>query len=306
MSNYVNDFSWSYSRHTTFQTCLKKYYFSYYAAWGGWQENAAARTREIYRLKRLFTRQQWAGHHAHQAIGALLKNIPRRTDDSFAASVEARQIERMRREFRDSRSGAYRANPARIPGLFEHEYNLELPAEEWKATVDRMATAVRNFLASELWQEIQTLPEEAILAVEQRTHFILDGLKVWAVPDLVIRRNGRIAIYDWKTGASDPAEHRTQVGVYVLLGLESWTAAPEEISAVVYNPVQDEQEENVFTADEVETLREFIRDSADEMLFPMEDPATNNPGDGSNFDCTTDDEACKACPFLKVCPRWAN
>ena len=133
MSNYVNDFSWSYSRHTTFQTCLKKYYFSYYAAWGGWQENAAARTREIYRLKRLFTRQQWAGHHAHQAIGALLKNIPRRTDDSFAASVEARQIERMRREFRDSRSGAYRANPARIPGLFEHEYNLELPAEEWKA-----------------------------------------------------------------------------------------------------------------------------------------------------------------------------
>lgn len=75
---------------------------------------------------------------------------------------------------------------------------------------------------------------------------------------------------------------------------------------MVYNPVQDEQEENVFTADEVETLREFIRDSADEMLFPMEDPATNNPGDGSNFDCTTDDEACKACPFLKVCPRWAN
>lgn len=304
MSRLVNELTWSFSRHTTFQTCLKKYYFTYYAAWGGWQEQAPARTREMYRLRRLANRFQWAGQHAHQAIEALLKNISRQTDASFAAEVEARQIDLMRREFRDSRAGAYRANPARIPGLFEHEYQLDISAEEWQATVGRTATAIRNFWASDLWRTLQALPEEAFLAVERRAHFMLDGLKVWAVPDLVVRRDGRVVIYDWKTGTAASGEHRTQMGVYVLLALESWTADPEEIQTVVYNPVRDQQEEYSFDADEADTLREFIRDSTDEMLFPLEDPATNDPGDGSTFDCTTENEPCKTCPFLKVCPRW--
>ena len=129
MSALANEFSWSHARHESFQTCLKRYYFAYYAAWGGWEETAPARARELYRLKRLATRQQWAGHHAHQAIEFLLKNARRDPSGEIAAAAEPRQIEQMRREFRDSRAGAYRADPVRVPGLFEHEYRLEVPAE---------------------------------------------------------------------------------------------------------------------------------------------------------------------------------
>ena len=39
-----------------------------------------------------------------------------------------------------------------------------------------------------------------------------------------------------------------------------------------------------FTAADTEDLREFVRDSADEMLFPLEDPQANAAGDGANFD----------------------
>ena len=304
MSALANEFSWSHSRHETFQACLKRYYFAYYASWGGWEESAPARARELYRLKRLSTRQQWAGHHAHQAIEFLLKNARRDPSGEIAASAEPRQIDLMRREFRDSRAGAYRADPVHVPGLFEHEYQLDISAEEWKATVERVARAIRQFLAADLWRELQGLPDDAFLAVERRAHFLLDGLKIFAVPDLVVRRGGQVVIYDWKTGGSALAEHRTQLGVYALLALDRWTAAPGEIEAVAYHPGLDQRETFAYSADDLETLREFVRDSADEMLFPLANPETNDAGDGANFDCAADEAPCKTCPFLRACPRW--
>jgi hypothetical protein len=304
MSTLVNDFSWSHSRHESFQACLKRYYFSYYAAWGGWEETAPTRVRELYRLKRLSNRLQWAGHHAHLAIEFLLKSARRDPSGSIAASAAPHQIDLMRREFRDSRSGAYRIDPVRIPGLFEHEYNIEVPPEEWKAAVERVSIAIRNFMASDLWQEIQALPDDAFLSVERRAHFLLDGLKVFAVPDLVLRRKGTVAIYDWKTGTATPAEHRVQLGIYALLATDRWTSSPAEIEAHVYNPVLEQRETFVYSAHDLESLREFIRDSADEMLFPLEKPDTNDAGNGDNFDCTENEEPCKTCPFLRACPRW--
>ena len=304
MSPPANEFSWSHSRHELFQTCLKRYYFAYYASWGGWEEAAPARTRELYRLKRLHTRQQWAGHHAHLAIEFLLKNARRDPGGALAASAEPRQIDLMRREFRDSRMGAYRDDPVHVPGLFEHEYRLDLPAEEWKATVDRVALAIRRFLASDLWRDFQTLPEEAFLAVERRAHFLLEGLKVFAVPDLALRRGAQVILHDWKTGSTAPTEHRAQLGVYALLAADRWTAAPEEIAAIVYNPVLEQRASFSYSADDLETLRDFIRDSADEMLFPLEQPEANDPGDGERFECAESEEPCKTCPFLRACPRW--
>ena len=304
MSALANEFSWSHSRHETFQTCLKRYYFAYYASWGGWDPAAPARARELYLLKRLSTRQQWAGHHAHQAIEFLLKNARRDPAGEIAASAEVRQLEAMRREFRESRAGAYRADPVHVPGLFEHEYRLEIPPEEWKATVDRVAQAIRKFLASDVWRDLQGLPDDDLLAAERRAHFLLDGLKVYAVPDLVVRRGGQVLVYDWKTGTADPATHRPQLGIYALLALDRWTAAPAEIEAIAYNPILDRRAAFAYSADDVETLRDFIRDSADEMLFPLENPEANDAGTGANFECAADDAPCKTCPFLRACPRW--
>lgn len=302
MSTLMNEFSWSHSRHQIFQTCLKRYFFAYYGAWRGWEDSAPAPTRDLYILKRLSTRQQWAGHHVHSAIETLVKQA--RQDAARAAVAEPRQIELMRREFCDSRAGAYRQNPVRTPALFEHEYQLNVSPEEWKATVERVSTAIRGFLASDLWQQLQTLPNDAVLAVERRAHFILDGLKVHAVPDLVIRRDGGVVIYDWKTGISPLTEHRLQLGIYALLAMERWTADPAEIETVAYNPLTGQQESFRFSADDLETLRDFIRDSADEMLFPLEVPEQNLAGDGTHFDCTDSPAPCPTCPFLRVCPRW--
>jgi len=304
MSPLQNEISWSFSRHHSFQSCLKRYYFAYYASWGGWKAEAPPAVRDLYILKRLSTRAQWAGHHAHSALEFLLKQARLDTSGNLAAQTEPNEIEQMRREFAASRTGAYRKDPVHSLGLFEHEYQLSVPAEEWKAMAERVSGAVRAFIASPLWAYLQSLPEEAFLAVERRSHFYLDGLKVFAIPDLVIRNKGKVTIYDWKTGQAPLTEHRTQLGVYALLATDHWTANPAEIEAVAYNPICNESETFTYTAEELETLRDFIRDSADEMLFPLDDPASNQAGDGSTFDCTREQEPCKHCNFLRVCPRW--
>ena len=304
MSSLKNELSWSFSRHHCFQTCLKQYYFSYYGAWGGWEREADARTRLLYQLKKLTTRAQWAGTHVHAAIEHLLQTARGTLEHTAGSGLEDTELNKMRQEFAASRAGAYRQNPSRIIGLFEHEYELPVPAEEWKAMADRVAESIRGFLAAPLWASLREMPDEAFLAIEKRSFFDLDGLKVWAIPDLAIRQDNRIHLYDWKTGTAPLSTHRTQLAVYALLAMDKWTANPEDIRATAYRPVDGESETFCYQADELENLRDFIRDSADEMLFPLEDPEHNRAGNGETFECTTDPLPCRSCSFLRVCPRW--
>ncbi len=303
MSAIQNEFSWSFSRHVVFQTCLKRYYFTYYAAWGGWNAEAPPAARETYILKKLYTRFQWAGHHAHLLLAELIKQREQITPETTEQLLE-QHLEGMRREFRASRERRYRSDPVHIPGLFEHEYDLAVPPDEWKAVVSRVEAAVRNFLQSDLWQQVKGLPDDAILGIEKRASFVLDGLTVFAIPDLAFRREAEVDIYDWKTGDIQPADARLQLGIYTLLSMDRWTADPDAIHPVALNPITGQTEAIQFNQAETDDLKEFIRDSAEEMLFPLEEPERNIAGNGDEFDCAADDESCRNCVFLRICPKW--
>jgi hypothetical protein len=72
-----NQFSWSRSRDETFLDCPRQYYYEYYASWNGWLGDAPGRTRTIYILKQLKSRQMWAGEAVHHCIERTLQNIRR-------------------------------------------------------------------------------------------------------------------------------------------------------------------------------------------------------------------------------------
>lgn len=301
-------FVWSFARHETFQTCLRRYWYSYYGAWGGWRADAPATVRELYRLKRLFTRQQWTGRHIHQALENLVAHhiADPAPPAELAARAASRELDFMRDEFRDSRTGAVQPPQAAMSGLFEHEYNLDVPIAEWKAAADRVAAAVTAFCASPLWQKLRALPEGAILSIDRKTTFDLDGLPVRALPDLAFRDAGVLHLYDWKSDRQPLPEHRLELGTYLLLALGRWTDDPAAVRATACNPVTGETADFTYTADDVENIRDFVRDSADEMLFPLDDPESNRAPTPDAFDCTAQPDACPACPFLRICPRWRS
>ncbi|OLC33761.1 MAG: hypothetical protein AUH81_13305 [Candidatus Rokubacteria bacterium 13_1_40CM_4_69_5] len=103
MADLVNEFSWSRSRDGTFQDCRRKYFYHYYASWGGWEATASEEVRRLYILKQLMSRQQWAGRVVHDAIELALQGLRNgRTVpvEPFIADV----IERMRGEWRSSKA----------------------------------------------------------------------------------------------------------------------------------------------------------------------------------------------------------
>ncbi len=82
MAELENTFSWSFSRHSTFEECPRKYWFNYYGAWGGWEYDAPAEARELYLLKKISNLHMLAGigvilyvHFLHQFVGCFKLTI---------------------------------------------------------------------------------------------------------------------------------------------------------------------------------------------------------------------------------------
>ena len=210
MSEISNEFSWSKSRDEIFQTCPRQYYFNYYAYWGGWESNAPERTRQIYILKNLKNRFMWAGGKVHDCIKHTLKNLQRGISVLDVDEIVSITLDQMRDEFRSSRGKRYLLYP-KTCALFEHEYELDLPDDQWKKTAEDVEQCLRNFYRSETFTMLQELPQENWLEVEDFSFFFLDGIKIWAVIDCSFRTEDGVVIIDWKTGRGTASDLSVQL-----------------------------------------------------------------------------------------------
>lgn len=301
----TNSFSWSFSRDAVFRRCLREYYYCYYGSWSGWREDAPEPVRELYILKRLAKRQQWAGQQVHQSIAGWLRHdrgaAPALMEDELAQTL----LSRMRTDFRQSRNKEYRQHTASAGGLFEHEYNVEVPDSSWKELAGHAEQCLRVFLRSETAQQLRALPSTVELQVETRMRISLDGIPVLAQPDLLIRTGQEVIIYDWKTGTATGRDHGLQMGCYALAAVEQWRLDPAQVRVWEFNLSENQLLPHPADADRLEFIRDYIRDSADEMVFPLEDAAANRANE-EGFDFTDDETTCHRCNFLKVCPRWRD
>ena len=100
MTTFKNEFSWSTSRDDTFRKCLRMYYFHYYGSWGGWSDEVDDRTRKIYILKQLQTRQMWAGKKVHECIEKVIKDIHDGIETIHAKQSIDKTLNVMRQEFK--------------------------------------------------------------------------------------------------------------------------------------------------------------------------------------------------------------
>jgi len=296
----TNDFSWSKTRDEIFRDCLRKYFFHYYGAWGGWDPNAPPRTRQLYILKNLQTRATWVGDRVHRAIHAALAAPTENTPDSMEEQVLAT----LRQDFRDSVSRRYRQYPRKVCGLFEHEYELEITDEQWKETADHAVQCLRTFFGSDIFSAIRQLPPDAWLELEELASFTLDGIKVYVQLDFAQRTETGVKIFDWKTGRAENANAELQLTCYTLYAAEKWRVAPEHAQTVEFNLASGVITPRQFAAAGLETMKDYIRDSADEMSFLLEDAASNKPQPEAAFELADDRAACHRCNFLKLCPRW--
>ncbi|MBT6957411.1 MAG: PD-(D/E)XK nuclease family protein, partial [Opitutae bacterium] len=224
-----NEFSWSKSRNETLQSCPRRYWFHYYGSWGGWDWQSDPRTREIYVLKQLHNRFAWIGVQVHKVLEELLHHLRKSKSLPNYQSVAENLQNRLRQDYRDSRDAKYRLRPKRFIGLVEHEYQLPVNDEEWRALATQAQTCVENFYRLPLLNQLKDLDYSKWLELEELNYFQIDGCKIWVSLDACYRSDDQIVLLDWKTGKSHEADHSLQMGIYAMYTSEKWGIQPDLI-----------------------------------------------------------------------------
>jgi hypothetical protein len=299
MAELANAFSWSRSRDASFQECKRRYFYHYYGAWGGWEAGVSEEVRRLYILKQLASRQMWAGRVVHEAIEMALHVFRAGRDipvEPFIGDV----IERMRGEWRGSRAGAYRDNP-KLLALFEHEYRLDLKPEVWQALSRSVAQCLRNFFRLPLLAEIRRSAPEHWSIEHWSKVFEFEDTPIWMAPDFGFwTAAGRLALVDWKTGASNPEATAFQLGCYALYAREVLRVAPDGVDLFEVNLREGQVTPVSWNEERLERVKEQLRLSIRSMKAYLADPAAN-VAVIADFERTEDLRSCRWCNFRVVC-----
>lgn len=284
-------FSWSASRHDTFASCRRRYYYAYYAALAD---------EEIRRLKRLSALPMWAGSVVHDTIEWFLKNhdalpSPEEQDALVRRVVHAG----MASDWRESELGSLRFR------LFEHEYDVAVDKEDKRLAVNTVMRSLRNFFRSETLRQALDVGRDRWLALEDLVSFHVGDVEVFLRMDLAFRdREGRVVIVDWKTGRREGRFNEIQIAGYALYATEQgWAASPEEIATELNYLVIPKAARRAVTGKKVEHARSFIRKSAGNMKALLVDPV-GNLARLEDFPMIDRPSVCRRCNFRKLCfPR---
>jgi CRISPR/Cas system-associated exonuclease Cas4 (RecB family) len=286
-----HEFSWSLSRHETFATCRRRYFYSYYAA---------PDDPEIQRLKKLSALPLWAGSVVHETIEGVLK-----TRDTLPSPEEQEALVRsavhgqMLGEWRESEQGSLRFR------LFEHEYEVPVQAEDKKIVVGVVMRSLRRFFHSDVLRELFAVGRASWLTVEDLVSFRVGDVEVRLRMDVAYRdAQGRVVIVDWKTGRSEGRFNEIQVAAYAAYAAEQgWVGDAGEIRTELVYLAQARSVRRSVDARKLDHARAFITRSAGNMKALLLDPVANLAR-REDFPMVERPQVCRRCNFRRLCfPR---
>jgi hypothetical protein len=296
-----NEFSWSYSRAAKYRQCPRAYYYHYYAAWEGWQNDAPLPVQRAYLLKNLTDLPLWVGTLVHDSIKFALARL-KAGHPLAEADLFKRMQTRAQADFEDSRSGRYRQKPNQLTGFQEHYYQTGLAAAEWLAGQAQAERCLRTFLNSALYRDLLRQSPSTFLAVEELQSFSLAGTKIWVQMDLARRVGDTIYIYDWKTGTVEAAELRQQLGIYGLYLSQARPPLSSSLQAAVY--LLGEDRLLTFDLDEplLQETQAQVEASITHLRGLLLDPQANL-AELRRFPMIDDLTVCRYCQFRELCGR---
>lgn len=301
MTEIVNEFAWSVSRHREFQECPRRYYLAHYAFWGGWEREASALARACYRFTKMKNLDMWAGEIVHGTIEWVLRRL---WEEKPVTRDAARgyAVERLRQGWRESKERQWERDPKRRVNLFEHYYGIEIPKERTDEIKEHVLRCVENFWTSEVFAFIRSVDRTAWKAIEKRDAFHLGDVKVWVKIDFALAHNERFYIYDWKSGR-EGADDLRQLACYALYARAHWKVPYDRLRIVpVYLRELSEAgvQEYAVSPEQLIEAKEEILQSAAHLRARLVDPE-RNLARMEDFPMTTETWRCRRCFFQEVC-----
>ena len=295
------DFSWSQSRRSTFRECPRKYYWQYYGSHNGWLDDATDEARRAWRLKKITNLYMVLGTIVHELAADTILRVRGGGAVPDASDLIEQGRGRLNRAWLMSQKHEeWERSPNRVTMLMEF-YRGSGPSRDLIEKIrDKLYACLRHLLTSESFREAVEAPTVEVKEVDRLDFVELDGVKVYAQPDLLYRLGDAWRIVDWKTGARH-ASHSPQLRTYAVylqergdlpkgpvIGRLEYLGAGDAVSVPVSD--RDCAEERQKMADSVAAMRTYLADPVRNEALPRD-----------RFPLVEDTRRCPQCPFFELC-----
>ncbi len=294
-------FSWSVSRRSTFRECPRRYFYHYYGYHNGWLDGAPPLARAAYKLRTLKSLPMLAGEVLHELFANALRDVRAGLAVPTSAQLFALARKRMNEAWAQSKGRReWEQRPGKLAMLHEFYYRHEPSDARIDAARARLAAAIDGYLASRSFSEARAAPLVEIKDIDREGHFELDGVRVYAAPDVAYRLgDGSWTIVDWKSGQEGEG-HAAQIAVYGLYlrvrhGVRGGIAGRIEY-------VAERKREDV-TIDEaaLDAAEREVREGVASMRGYLADPVANRARGIEAFPLRDDRHGCPYCNFYELC-----
>ena len=295
---FKNEFSWSKSRDALFRQCPHRYWFNHYGSWNGWIASEEDRVKRIYYLKKLKTKEVWVGSKVHEVVEFILKKW-RAGEEVRLSRALAILRAKMDSDIEISKLKEYTGFASKAHRFFEDEYDISISAEEKTGLIKQAEKCVENFFNSDIFMDIRRAPVSDWVTLEDFLSFDFEGVRVFLSIDFAMWQNGKLVLYDWKTGRERLADFDLQLSLYALYIAETLGVDADKIEACIFNLAIDKVDSFDIDLVKLDDMKRYIRDSVKEMRVLLDDVDANFASEGK-FE-KQKGYWCNRCNFRKVC-----
>ncbi len=299
MTDFKNEFSWSKSRDGLFNECKRKYFFNHYGSWNGWDHNELDRTKRIYYLKKLNTKEIWLGQIIHEVIKYVLNQlrIGKIISLSHAMAILRKKFEE---GFIQSSLKRYTGFNSKSHKFFEKEYGIDISKEDKKELLKKAELCLTNFYNSDTFMTIRKTSIENWIFLEDFLNFDFEGNKIFLSMDFAMKEGDKIILYDWKTGQERTADFDLQLTCYALYVSEKLGVSPENITAKIFNLSINKEDVFEINKEKLEDMKKYIREKIKLMKSLLVNIEENVAKEEKEFP-KEEGFYCSRCNFKKIC-----
>jgi CRISPR/Cas system-associated exonuclease Cas4 (RecB family) len=295
-------FNYSYSRYEAFDSCERKYYYSYYGSKKTKALNESLKN-ELIELSELGNRHLIVGEILHSVIAWFLKTA-KKGDVKEINHVESFAIKRLNNVLDHTvlfkSKGLVKKTEYPIPLIKELVYDYYNYSELKKELEDTIKINLHNFFHSKKFEDMRNGALTSNSIIEEKCNFNLGNIKVTGKIDLAFEDDEFFTINDWKSGKSHFEETSLQLLIYAL-----WARSKDELidkNIIIQKSYLAEDEIDIlkFSESQLSRAKAKIRQQV-ELLKEMEE--FGNQAIESAFPLRKHEKKCKLCSFEKICYR---
>ncbi|MGA2490043.1 MAG: PD-(D/E)XK nuclease family protein [Anaerolineales bacterium] len=301
----ISKIIWSYYRRSTFEQCLRRYYYEYYGA----NKQTAKQDQDkamLHFLKRVQTRHERAGSILHLIIATYLKK--RRGGEVWEESRLIKWANDMFQrdiQYSQSHPNGDEAPDSNFPPVLlrEFHYHDQHASELCGEIGERLTHAISFFANNKSLEEFRISGSTPEASIEQAINIRLTSTcRIEGRVDLAYNTKNHVTVVDWKLGVEDgTGDDSLQLGVYALWATtERYKCDPNLLRVCKVHFGSSTIVDFKVTQSLLGDTRARILQDAERML------SLQRHGQNSNISAFTPciyPKVCEGCNFLKVCPE---